>query len=99
MTDKKPKYQMRYALGGGFGGCDHAEWEDCESKTEREAMDEAWIHACEEYDSYGGMHGLTSVEGLMEEEDLEEDDAIAAYEEERESWLDYEVREYQEEEE
>lgn len=82
---------MRYGLGGGFGGCESCEWEECDATTEDEAYKEAWLRACEEYESYEGMYGLRTIEDIMEEEDLDEEEARTAYNDEMESWLDYEV--------
>ena len=82
-----PKFKISWGLGGGFGG---AENEDIiEAPHEDAAMLEAWANACEEYDSMAGMHGLRSVEEIMEEEGFNEFDAQMTYTDERESWLDY----------
>ena len=89
---KDTKYEMRAALGGGFGGCENAEWEDCFSDTEEDASNEAFEEACNVYEMYDGLHGLRSVDMIMEEDDLSMEDAEFAWMEERESWLDYEVR-------
>lgn len=86
-------FQIRYGLGGGFGGTEFAEWEDCNATTHEEAESCAYNLACEEYDSYEGLHGLRSIEDIMEDEELDEDTATIEYQQERESWLDYEVRE------
>ena len=85
-------YQIRYGLGGGFGGCKNKEWEDTDAKTEEQASDEAYGLACEEYDSYGGMHGLRTVNSIMEEDGVDEKEAESILEEEYDSWVDYEVR-------
>ena len=88
------KFEMRYALGGGFGGCKQAEWEDCFSKTYDDAVTESYQMACEEYDSYGGAHGLDSEESIREENpDWGDDEVSEEYKDCRESWLEYEVRE------
>lgn len=86
------KFEIRYGLGGGFGGCESNDWEEIEAENEERATDEAYTAACEEYDRYDGMHGLRSVSQIMEEEDVNESDAEEIWTEERESWLDYEVR-------
>lgn len=84
---------MRYALGGGFGGTEMQEWEECHSTTEESATEEAYEMACDEYDSYDGMHGLRDTSMIMEEDEIaDEDEAYEVWKEERESWLDYEVR-------
>ena len=86
-------YKIRAALGGGFGGTEFAEWEDCDATTEDQAKEMAYELACEEYDQYDGLHGLRSVEQIMEEDGLSEKEAEETWREERESWLEYEVRE------
>jgi len=87
-------FQIRYALGGGFGGCEMQEWEDCpEAKTEDQARDIAYEMACQEYESYDGLYGLRSVDEIKEEDELEQEEAEQSWLEERESWLDYEARE------
>jgi len=85
------KFQIKYGLAGGFGGA--GEWKDCNATTMEQAEEEAMELACEVYESYEGMHGLRTVEEIMEEEELNEEDALQEYEEERDSWLDYEARE------
>ena len=37
-------WQVKYGLGGGFGGC--GEWEDTDCKTEEEAVNYAYELAC-----------------------------------------------------
>ena len=86
------EYQIRYGLSGGFGGCQRKEWEDCDSETENKAVQEAWERACEEYDSYAGLHGLRDTEQIIEEDGVSAEEAQEIYVEEREGWLDYEVR-------
>jgi hypothetical protein len=84
------RWQIRYGLGGGFG--EDGEWEDCDAKNREEAESLAYDHACEVYDSYDGLHGLRNVEMIMEEEDVDAEEAEEIWREEREGWLDYESR-------
>ena len=86
-------YQIRYGLGGSFGGCENKEWEDCDAKTEDEANTMAWEFACEEYLSYDGLHGLLCVESVMEEEGVDAQEAEDIVREDIESWVEYEARE------
>lgn len=88
----KQKFQIRYGLGGGFGGCRHNEWEDCDADTEDEAGLEAWEAAKDEYESYVGLHGLRDYGQIMEEDGVDEEEAEEIYIEEMEGWLDYEIR-------
>lgn len=83
------KFRIFAGLGGGFGGADeHGVYE---FDSDDEAMEFAYEKACEEYDSYDGMHGLRSVKDIMEEDDLDEASAESQWRDERESWLSYHV--------
>lgn len=88
------KFQIRAALSGGFGGVENACWETVECSSMAEAESEAYEAACAVYDSYDGLHGLRSIEQIMEEAEVSEHDAEEIWREEREGWLDYEAREY-----
>ena len=91
------KFLVKYALAGGFGGCERQDGEIIDVKDEEAASDYAWEMACQEYESYDGMHGLRNVEMIMEEDDIEnEDEAYEVWEEEREGWLDYSVEKVKE---
>jgi hypothetical protein len=91
------KFAIKAALGGGFGGIEHVDAEICEFPSYEKAIAYAFEKACEEYDQYDGLHGLRSVEQIMEEEGIEDsDEAYQQWEEERESWLDYEAVEIKE---
>jgi len=87
------KFRIRGALGGGFGGCENKEWKEIKAKDIDDAFSQAWLLACEEYDSYAGLHGLRDVEQIIEEDGASEDEAQEIYIEERESWIDYEAEE------
>jgi len=84
-------FQIRYGLGGGFGGC--GDWEDTDAKNYAQAEDYAYEKACEDYESYVGLHGLRTLEEIMEEEDVDEEVAQEESDQERESWINFEVRE------
>ena len=78
-------------LSGGFGGAnEQGIW----SGDKSEAESESYRMAVEEYEGMEGMHGLRTVEEIMEEDQLEADDAQYEYNEEREGWLDYWVEEF-----
>lgn len=88
------QYKIYAGLGGGFGGAQYIGTETFE--TEQAAYDYAFECACEEYDSYEGLHGLTSYNDIYEnpedyglDEDFSEDDVIDAYRDERENWIEY----------
>jgi hypothetical protein len=90
-TDKF--YIIGFGLGGGFGGIHN--YEVIKASTKDEASTEAWKRACDEYEQYSGMHGLRTIEDIMDEDGLEdESEAEDVYNEERESWLDYEVLDF-----
>ena len=80
-------YKIYYGLGGGFGGPGDPEL--ARLPDDKTAENLAYELACQEYDSYDGLHGLRNVEMIMEEEDCDEATAEEIYEEEREGWLDY----------
>jgi len=91
------KYKIRYGLSGGFGGC--GEWEKSLSTTLEEAEEEARQCAIELYESYEGLHGLRTVDEIMSDEDCDdEQEALEIYNEEVDSWLDYEAKEDKDEE-
>jgi len=90
------KYEIRHGLGGGFGGA--GEWEDAYATTQDDAEKEAYECAIEDYALYEGMYGLDDTASIEEENpDWDEDEIWQEYIELRESWLDYEAREKQEE--
>ena len=88
------KYLIRYGLGGGFGGMTEAEVEEFDNEDAASAY--AWEKACEHYDQYDGSNGLRSTEQIMEEDEVEEDEAQTIWSDEREGWLDYEAVPYDE---
>lgn len=85
------KFRIRYGLGGGFGGA--GEWEEIEADSLEAADHEAYLLAVEVYESYEGLHGLRTVEEIMDEEDLPYEEAVQEYHDEMESWLEYEAEE------
>lgn len=101
------KYKIYYGLGGSFGGAQYQYTDEFNSKAEAE--EQAYIDACEEYDNMSGLHGLRSWLECQEEAeqdfgDITEDNQSQLddlteqiYNEERESWLDYYVEEWTEE--
>lgn len=92
-----PKYKIYAGLGGGFGGSTFRGVEEFNNE------DEAYVYAhelsCEEYGMYAGLHGLIDYEDIyqdmvddgIDEEDIDEGQIELEYEEERDSWLDFEV--------
>ncbi|MCP5004481.1 MAG: hypothetical protein GY941_11175 [Planctomycetes bacterium] len=86
-------YIIGWGLGGSFGGIRN--YEVIQVASEGEAEKWACENANEEYDSYDGMYGLSTVESLMEEDEgLDEGEAESIYREGRESWIQYEVYPY-----
>ena len=88
------KFKIYAGLGGGFGGATYSYTDEFES--EDEASKAAWESAIESYEGYCGLHGLREVGDIMEEDKVDEDEAIEIYNEERETWLDYYVVEARE---
>jgi hypothetical protein len=80
-----------YKLKGGVW--DSEEFEDVTAAKDYDtAMHEAWLMACEAYDSYSGLHGIMSEEDYIEEGDAETDEeAWELYREDRESQIEYEA--------
>ena len=87
-------FEIKYALGGGFGGVENVDWEPCEAESLEEATQWAYEGARDEYHSYGGSHGLFNREDALEEDpDLTDDDLNALEVDDMEGWIEYEVRE------
>jgi len=84
------KFRVRGALGGGFGGCENKDWEEVDCQDEDEASEIAFQIAVEEYEMYEGSNGIRTVDDIMNDDDLDEEEAEQVYYDERESWLDYE---------
>jgi hypothetical protein len=85
------KYEIKYGLGGGFGGC--GDWEVIEADSLEEAETMAYEKALEEYDSYAGSQGILSEEEIAEENpEWGTDEVFQAYREEAESWIEYEAQ-------
>lgn len=83
-------YILKFGLGGGFGGARNFEVVDV--ADEKEADEIAYECACEEYNNYAGLYGIRTVDEIMEEEELDEDEAYEQYNEEREDWVEHEVK-------
>jgi hypothetical protein len=89
------KFKIYAGLGGGFGGSDYLGIH--EFPNEDEAFDYAYESASEEYDGYAGLHGLRDRDEIIQEFieqgfELDEEEIDIAYSEEKESWLDYDVK-------
>ncbi len=76
-----------YGLSGGFGGIQN--YVVIQSNSIETAENEARFMAVEEYESYVGSYGLREVQDIMDEDEVEEDEAYEIYNDEMESWLDY----------
>ena len=94
-----PKFKIYAGLSGGFGGAHFCEIYECGSQAEAEIY--AREVAIEEYESYGGYHGLYTWDSMRQEiADDEYDGDIEAVDpedvdmrmlEEVEGWLTYKV--------
>lgn len=88
-------WRIYAGLGGGFGGATYQETINC---TEDEANEEAYLHAVNEYESYGGMHGLFNYEDAREENPEANDDELdEMYLEDMDMWIEYWIEEETEE--
>ena len=86
-----PRFKIYAGLGGGFGGALFQYEFDC---IDSEYADEvAYEEACAQYEGYEGAEGIRSVDDIMEQDDVTEEAALEAWNEERESWLDYRAEE------
>ena len=95
------KFKVYAGLSGGFGGATyHGTYE---YNSRKEVEDDARQLAIEEYESYGGYHGLYTWDSMREEianeyydgdiDAVPEDEVDVAYCEEVEGWLSYHVKE------
>ena len=85
------KWVIFQGLNGGFGGANFETFETC---TAKEAMDIAYQAACDTYENHAGNHGIRSTNDIMEEDNVDEEEADEIYNEERENWIDYHIEEY-----
>jgi hypothetical protein len=83
-----PKFQIKHALGGGYGGIQNCAWETIEVANLEEAQKEAYEMACQDYDSEQPTD--------FEEEypDADDDEKAELEQEDRESWIDYDAQPY-----
>lgn len=92
-----PKFKLYAGLSGGFGGAHFQE--TVEVNSHEEALDVARDLAFEEYESYGGYHGLYTWDSMRQEiadqlydgdlDAVDEEDVDMAYAEEVEGWIVY----------
>ncbi len=83
----KKDYNIYAGLGGGFGGTSYIG--TLQNASEDGAYQYAFEEACNIYDSYAGYHGIRGIEDIMDEEGVDENEAVETYIEEREDWLNY----------
>lgn len=94
-----PKFKIYAGLSGGFGGAHFCEVYECGSQAEAEIY--AREVAIEEYESYGGYHGLYTWDSMRQEiaddeydgdiEQVDPEDVDMRMMEEVEGWLTYKV--------
>ncbi len=89
------KFKIWYGLGGSFGGYESNEPEIIEATNKDMAIDYVRQCAIDLYESYGNLHGLRTIEVIVNEEGLDIDNDIEEimdiYNDEMEMWLDYDV--------
>ena len=93
------KFKIYAGLSGGFGGAHFCEVYECGSQAEAEIY--AREVAIEEYESYGGYHGLYTWDSMRQEiaddeydgdiEAVDPEDVDMRLMEEVEGWLTYKV--------
>lgn len=94
-----PKFKIYAGLSGGFGGAHFCGIYDCEDEHEAEEI--AREEAMQEYESYGGYHGLYTWDSMRQEiadneydgdiEQVDPEDVDIAITEEVEGWLSYRI--------
>ena len=93
------KFKIYAGLSGGFGGAHFCEVYECGSQAEAETY--AREVAIEEYESYGGYHGLYTWDSMRQTiaddeydgdiEQVDPEDVDIALTEEIEGWITYHV--------
>lgn len=94
-----PKFKIYAGLSGGFGGAHYCGVYECTDEQEAETY--AREQAVEEYESYGGYHGLYTWDSMRQEiaddeydgdiEQVDPADVDMRLMEEVEGWLTYKV--------
>lgn len=94
-----PKFKIYAGLSGGFGGARYCGIYECDSADEAETY--AREQAIEEYESYGGYHGLYTWDSMRQEiaddeydgdiDAVDPDDVDMRMMEEVEGWLTYRI--------
>ena len=94
-----PKFKIYAGLSGGFGGARYCGVYECADRDEAETF--AREQAVEEYESYGGYHGLYTWDSMRQEiadeeydgdiEQVDPEDVDIRMIEEVEGWLTYKV--------
>lgn len=80
-------YIIKYGLGGGFGGARN--YIVIKATNLGEAGEISYEYACDEYEQYSGSNGLRDEHEIMQEDEVDGEEALLIYNEERESWLEY----------
>ena len=94
-----PKFKIYAGLSGGFGGARYCGVYECADRDEAETY--AREQAVEEYESYGGYHGLYTWDSMRQEiaddeydgdiEQVDPEDVDMRLMEEVEGWLTYKI--------
>lgn len=94
-----PKFKIYAGLSGGFGGARYCGVFECANRDEAETY--AREQAIEEYESYGGYHGLYTWDSMRQEiaddeydgdiEQVDPEDVDMRLMEEVEGWLTYKI--------
>ena len=94
-----PKFKIYAGLSGGFGGARYCGVYECADRDEAETF--AREQAVEEYESYGGYHGLYTWDSMRQEiadeeydgdiEQVDPEDVDMRLMEEVEGWLTYKI--------
>lgn len=82
-----PKYKI---FAGSLNKAEYKYTE--EFSNEDDATMAAYNEAIEDYEMFAGLHGTRDIAMIMDEDEVDEDEATGIFCEERESWLDYYVK-------
>lgn len=88
------RFRIRYGLGGGLSSTIDEFVHPYDSLEDAE--DDAYESACEVYESYGHATGRRSIDEIMRDELVTEQEAEEIWIEDRERWLVYSATEVDE---
>lgn len=82
-----PRFIIRFSAGMG-----DEDYKIVSARDLDQAMTRAWEEACQTYEGYVGLHGVRTLEEIMQEDHVSENAAEMIFGDERESYLDYDAK-------